>query len=222
MSRGIAVLRPEPGNRATAAAIEDRGRRAIRLPLFEVRPLPWAVPDPGDFDALILTSANAVRHAGPELAALAALPVHAVGKVTAEAARRAGLNVVATGDDGAAGLVAEAEAAGVRRALHLAGRERTLEAGGIVAAIVPVYASEPLPISPDSAARLAGSVVLVQSTRAAHWLATLVGAAERSSIALVAVSARTAAAAGPGWEQVQVALDPATETLIEAAIALAD
>ncbi|HVJ01167.1 MAG TPA: uroporphyrinogen-III synthase, partial [Sphingomonas sp.] len=208
MSRPIAVLRPEPGNRATAAAIEGRGRRAIRLPLFEVRPLPWTAPDPGDFDALILTSANAVRHAGAELATLAALPVHAVGKATAEAARRAGLHVVSIGDDGAAGLVAEAEAAGVRRALHLAGRERTLVAGGIVAAIVTVYASEPLPLPSDSVARLAGSVALVQSTRAAHRLAELVGATERSSIALVAVSARAATAAGLGWEQVQVAADP--------------
>ncbi|MBO9621891.1 MAG: uroporphyrinogen-III synthase [Sphingomonas sp.] len=222
MSRAIAVLRPEPGNRATAAAIEGRGRRAIRLPLFEVRPLPWTAPDPRDFDALLLTSANAVRHAGPALAALAPLPVHAVGRATAEAARRAGLQVVAVGDDGAATLVADAEKAGVRRALHLAGRERTLEAGGIIAAIVTVYASEPLPVPPEAVARLAGSVALLQSTRAAHRLAELVPPPRRSGIALAAVSARAAAAAGPGWQRVEIAADPSAETLIEAAIALAD
>jgi len=75
VNRPIAVLRPEPGNRVTAAAIEARGRIAIRLPLFEVRPLAWQVPDPDRFDALVLTSANAIRHGGPGLAALLGLPI---------------------------------------------------------------------------------------------------------------------------------------------------
>jgi uroporphyrinogen-III synthase len=37
MTRSLAVLRPEPGNAATAARIEARGLTAIRLPLFEMR-----------------------------------------------------------------------------------------------------------------------------------------------------------------------------------------
>jgi len=222
MSRPIAVLRPEPGNGATAAAIEARGHAAIRLPLFAVRPLAWQAPDPSTFDALLLTSANAVRHAGAGLARLAALPAYAVGEATAAAARAAGLKVAAAGDSNAAALLAAAGKAGVRRALHLAGRDRLVEAGGIVASVIPVYASEPLPVAPEALARLAGSVALVQSARAAHRLATLLPAIERGGIALVAVSRRAAMAAGPGWETVVVPGSPRGEALIAAAGALAD
>lgn len=222
MSRAIAVLRPEPGNRVTAAAIEAQGRHAIRLPLFEARPLAWDVPDPSRFDALLLTSANAVRHAGPGLSQLRDLPVHAVGDVTAEAARRAGFAVAATGDAGAEALVAQATALGVRHALHLAGRERTLEAGGIIAQVLTVYASEALPVTPHEAAKLAGAVALVQSARAGARLAEIVEPAARGDIALIAPSARAAAAAGDGWERIIVPPDFRGTALIDAAIALAD
>lgn len=222
MSRAIAVLRPEPGNGATAATIEARGRIAIRMPLFAVRPVAWKVPDSKSFDALILTSANAVRHGGAGLSALHRLPVHAVGEVTAEAARQAGFHVAHVGAEGADSLIAQARAAGIRHALHLAGRERTIEPGGIVAHVVTVYASEPH--VPRDAARLAGSVALVQSARAGTRLGEVVDGAglARGGIALVAVSARAAQAAGTGWERVMVPGETSSEALIEAAIALAD
>ena len=220
MSRPIAVLRPEPGNRVTASAIEAAGCSAIRLPLFAAAPLAWDAPDPADFDALILTSANAVRHGGAGLRRLIGLPVHAVGKVTGEAARRFGFQVVANGDSGAEALLERARAAGVRRALHLAGRERTIEPGGIVARAIAVYASDPLPIDRQAAARLAGSVALVQSARAAARLGEI--APERSSIRLVAVSRAAAEAAGQGWERVVVAPAPSSDAMIDTALALAD
>lgn len=221
MSRAIAVLRPEPGNRVTAAAIEARGRIAIRMPLFEVRPLAWDVPDAAAFDALILTSANALRHGGVGLAALHRLPVYAVGKATAEAALRSGFEVRLVGEEGAASLIASAKAAGVRRALHLAGRERTAATGGIVSKAIVTYASDRH--TPMDIARLAGCIALVQSARSGAWLGELVDAKglARSGIALVAVSTAAAAAAGPGWEQILVP-GVTNEALIDAAIALAD
>ncbi|AJP73646.1 uroporphyrinogen-III synthase [Sphingomonas hengshuiensis] len=224
MSRTIAVLRPEPGNAATAAAIEARGARALRLPLFAVQAVAWDAPRAGDFDALILTSANAVRHAGPGLAGLAALPVHAVGAATARAARDAGLTVVATGEAGAEALLEQAEAAGVRRALHLAGRERSVAVGGIVAAMRTVYASDAIPIDAAGAWALAGTVALVQSARAGARLGEWVdaGGVARGDIAIVAVGARAAEAAGAGWARVAIAASPALPDLIDAAIALAD
>lgn len=220
MSRPIAVLRPEPGNRITAAAVEGRGRIAIRLPLFATRPLAWAVPDPAAYDALILTSANAVRLAGEGLATLRGLPVHAVGEATASAARRAHFDVIATGGAGAAALVAQAKAAGVHRALHLAGQERTLHAGGIVADVIPVYASEVLPVSVADVAALAGCVALVQSARAGARLAELVH--DRRTVRLAAVSEAAAAGAGQGWAVTAVAACPETEALLDLAVALAD
>jgi uroporphyrinogen-III synthase len=222
MSRPIAVLRPEPGNRVTAAAIEARGRTAIRMPLFEVRPLAWQPPDPVRFDALLLTSANAVRHGGSGLARMLDLPVYAVGEATADAARRRGFDVTFVGSDGAAQLLTVAEARGVGRALHLAGRDRTVAAGGIVAEIIAVYASEPSAVSRIE--RLQGAVAMVQSTRAGARLAQLVDDAglARGGIALAVVSDTAAAAAGDGWKRVLVAPGPAAEAILAAAITLAD
>ena len=224
MTRPIAVLRPEPGNRATAAAIEAAGHRAIRLPLFEARPLPWEVPEAEDYDALIVTSANAMRHGGPGLARLLALPVHAVGDATAASARRAGFEVVQAGASGSAELLDVAEAAGVRRALHLAGRERLVDRGGIIADVRTVYASEALPVSAEAASQLEGAVALLHSARAGKRLAEIADAhrLDRSRIALVAISARAGGTAGDGWEQLIVPGGPGGEGLVEAAAALAD
>ncbi|MFS2108213.1 uroporphyrinogen-III synthase [Sphingomonas sp. Sphisp140] len=222
MSRAIAVLRPEPGNRMTAAAIEAAGRTAIRLPLFAAGPVGWTAPDPAGFDALLLTSANAVRHGGAQLAALLGLPVHAVGKVTAEAARRFGFDVVHVGQGGAAELVAAAAAMGVTRALLLGGRERMLDAGGVVAQAITVYASEALAIVPDQAVRLRGAVALVQSARAGARLAELVAPDHRAITSIAAISARAAEAAGTGWRRVEVAPDMHPDTLIALALQLAD
>ena len=138
MSRSLAVLRPEPGNSATARRIEALGLIAVQRPLFAVRPLPWDCPDPARFDTLLLTSANTLRHGGAQLAMLHDLPVIAVGEATAAAARAAGFRVRATGDrDSAAVLVM----AGDARVLLLCGREH---AGGAVSARDALYASEPV------------------------------------------------------------------------------
>lgn len=224
MSRPIAVLRPNPGNRVAASAIEAAGRVAIRLPLFEVHPRPWTCPDPAGFDALIVTSSNAIRHAGPDLARLLDLPVYAVGAVTAETAHRAGFAIAAVGEAGAEALLERAEALGVRHALHIAGRERSIEPGGIVAEVVTVYASDAVPIAARDAARLAGSVALVKSARAGKRFAEVVDqhGLDRARIALIAISDRAAEAAGPGWEKVEVPEDFSAPGLIQAAIALAD
>ncbi len=222
MSRLIAVLRPEPGNRVTATAIEATGRRAIRLPLFAAAPLAWTAPDPADFDALLLTSANALRHGGLQLDGLLGLPVFAVGKVTAGAAARAGFRVVHVGEGGAEALVTAAEAAGVTRALWLGGREAVLQAGGVVARAIPVYASEAIAVAPEQVMRLHGSVALVQSARAGARLAELVAPGERGAVRIAAISARAAAASGEGWRQVEIAGDTQPDTLIALALHLAD
>lgn len=224
MSRPIAVLRPEPGNRVTASAIEGGGRIAIRLPLFVTRPIAWPIPDPAAHDALILTSANALRHGGPGLANLLDLPVHAVGRATAAAARRAGFDVVAIGEAGSDALLALSETMGVRRALHLGGRERRVEAGGPVARAIAVYASEPLDIPDPALASLRGSVALVHSPRAGARLGELVDKTGpgRPTIRIAAISARAAEAAGPGWDAVAVARSPDDEALLDAANRLAD
>jgi len=218
MSRAIAVLRPEPGNAATARRVEQAGRTALRLPLFASRALDWTPPDPAAFDALILTSANAARLAGDSLKTLTGLPVYAVGEASAAAARAAGLSVAYVGTGDAAALTAHAERDGIRRALFLCGREHRLQPGGIVAQAIPVYAADPLPV--DIAA-LTDTVALLHSARAATCLATLAGPA-RAAIAIAAISPAVAEAAGPGWASVAIAPAPSDDALIASAIALRD
>lgn len=216
----LAVLRPEPGNAATAARIEAAGGRALRLPLFHIVPLAWTPPDPAGHDALFLTSANAVRHAGPALAAYAALPVHTVGAATAVAARAAGLKVVATGERDAQSMARAAVAGGVTQALHLAGRDRTTDALLGTSATVAVYASEALPLTSADLLPLAGAVALVHSPRAGERLAALV--TDRSQVMLAAISSAATGAAGDGWAAVAVADVPTDAALIAAGLALAD
>jgi uroporphyrinogen-III synthase len=221
MSRPVAVLRPEPGNAATVARVEAAGLTAIRLPLFALRALDWTAPDTAAFDSLILTSANAPRQAGPGLDALAHLPVFAVGRATAAAARARGLTVAETGDGDGAELVATLTARGFERALLLAGRERRVHAGGVVAEAITVYSSDPLSINARTIAALTGSVALLHSARAARRLAELVGLA-RPSIRLATISEAVAAAAGPGWAEVAAASTPDDAALIALARRLAD
>jgi uroporphyrinogen-III synthase len=221
MSRPVAVLRPEPDNAATAARVAAAGLTAIRLPLFETRALDWTVPDPARFDALILTSANAPRLAGPALAALNHLPVYAVGQATAEAAQAIGLAVVEIGRGDARSLLAQARDHDVTRALYLSGRERSIEAGGIIADAIAVYASDP--IAADVSI-LDGAVALLHSPRAARHFGTLVdaGPLSRDHIALAALSSAVAGAAGDGWGRIMVAATPSDSALIACAQSLAN
>ncbi|MBN2970620.1 uroporphyrinogen-III synthase [Roseomonas aeriglobus] len=208
MTRALAVLRPEPGNGATAARIEALGHVALRLPLFAIRPLDWNAPDPADFDSLVLSSANAVRAGGPDLARLLPLPVHAVGRATALAAEAAGFTVAAVGEGGVDALDPPG------RVLRLVGRDHRASSA---ARTIVVYASEGL--TPDLSA-LVDATALLHSPRAAARLADRV--ADRSRVAIAAISAAALAAAGPGWRMTAVADRPTDAALIAAALTLAD
>lgn len=220
MSRRLAVLRPEPGNAATASRAEAAGFAVLRLPLFAVVPLAWTPPDARDHDALVLTSANAVRHAGAELDRFTALPVIAVGEQTAAATRAAGLAVAAVGTSDAVALSALLAERGITRALHLGGRDHAAVAG--VTRAVAVYANEPIAVEPADLAGITGQVALLHSSRAAQHLAALLDAAaiSRADVTLAAFSAAIAAAAGTGWRAVAVAAVPSDAALFAAIAAL--
>jgi len=187
----LLILRPEPGNSATAARARALGLSPVQCPLFQIEPLPWAAPDPAQFDGLLLTSANALRHGGAELARLAALDVLAVGQATADAARAAGFRVVMTGDGGADALLESVP--GDRRLLHLAGADHHRAGTRHSVETLAVYRAAPL--SPHIPA--GELVALVHSPRAGARLAEI--APSRWPIAIGAISAAAAAACGEGW-----------------------
>jgi uroporphyrinogen-III synthase len=215
------VLRPEPGNAATAARLRAIGLESVQLPLFETQPLPWTMPA-GPFDGLLLTSAAAIRFAGEKLTALSGYPTLAVGPATAAAAKQAGLAVAIMGDADAAALLTQAEAAGYRRLLHLSALEGKLTADGIVAAAVPIYTAAPLAISDTAVQELAGTVALIHSPRAGARLSELTTGEARATIRLAAISPAAARTAGDGWEQVATAVLPHDDALIALARTLAD
>jgi uroporphyrinogen-III synthase len=213
--RRLLVLRPEPGASATVSRASERGLEAVAIPLFEVGPLEWHAPDITPFDALLLTSANAVRHGGEELSKVRGVPAYAVGEATAEAAREAGFAVAATGFAGVDRLLRSIEPD--LRLLHLCGEDRRepTDARQQIAPVA-VYRSTALP-GPDL--RIAeGAVVLIHSPRAGRRLAELVK--DRRSIAIVAISVEAASAAGSGWEAVGVADTPTDDALLALAARL--
>lgn len=220
MTRRVVVLRPEPGNSTTIAALRGAGLEPIALPLFEIAPVDWDSPEPAAFDGLLLTSANAVRAAGPGLAALAELSVFAVGAATAAAAQQAGLHVVAQGTDGVEAIVAEAAAQGHHRLLHLAGRDRAAMPPDVTA--ITVYESREIDLDRAALQPIDGQVVLLHSPRAARRFAALASAIDRSTVRLAALSPAVAEAAGEGWAALAIAPARDDAALVALARRLAD
>ncbi|RZM01475.1 MAG: hypothetical protein EOP68_22015, partial [Sphingomonas sp.] len=218
----VVVVRPEPGNGRTAVALRALGLDVRQVPLFAVTPVDWSVPDPAEFDGLLLTSANAVRHGGAGLDALKRLPVIAVGAATAAAATDAGFAVAVTGSGDARDAVSEARDRGFARLLHLAGRDRAPTGDGIEA--ITVYASDDVPIDATVAQSFADTVVLLHSERAAARLKDMLDTAgtDRSGIEIAAISAAVAEAAGTGWATVSIAPQPSDPALVALAAARAN
>lgn len=212
--RSLLLLRPEPGLSASAVRARALGMDVFGVPLFRVESTQWQAPDPAGYDALLLTSANAVRHGGPELGALTGLSVHAVGDATATAARNAGFTVASIGEAGVAELLARLP--GRQHLLHLAGEDRREVAHGHFVDVCIVYRTS---VIPDPAIPpLEGLVIAVHSPRAGSRLAELADRRDRTAIA--AISAEAAHACGLGWEALEAADTPDDASLLALAARL--
>lgn len=214
----VAVIRPQPGCDATLTAARALGLEAHGFPLFEVGPMTWEPPPADTFDAILLGSANALRHAGPALAAYAGKPAYAVGETTAQAAQAAGLKVAIVGKGGLEAVIPQLDPAHCRL-LRLSGRERTqlVPPPGVSIEERVVYASDPLPL-PEGLEGLLGNpaLVLLHSAEAARHFAALCSERRiaRSRIALAALGPRIAAAAGQGWAALRAAATPDDAALL--------
>jgi uroporphyrinogen-III synthase len=216
----LVILRPEPGASATASAAGKLGLATMVMPLFVVEPIAWRAPSAADFDGLLLTSANAVRHAGKELERLNILEAHCVGETTASEASNAGFEVASVGSSGIDALLRTLPAG--LRLLHLSGVERR-EATNPQQIIerVHVYRAVQLP-PPANLDRLEGAVVAAHSPRAAARLLGLVRGAglRQEKIAVAAMSEAAALAAGTGWECLEFAPEPTDAALLALAVEL--
>jgi uroporphyrinogen-III synthase len=212
----LIVIRPEPGCSATLAAAQKMGLATQGFPLFRIAAKDWQAPAAKAFDALLLGSANALRHGGAGLKLYAGKPAYVVGEATALAAREAGLVVVSSGSGG---LQEVLDKAAHPRLLRLAGDEHVaLEPPpGITLAERITYVSLPQPMPAALAEMLVRpAVVMLHSAAAARHFAGECGrlGIERNNLILAVISPRTAEAAGPGWGRIATAAQPSDHALL--------
>ena len=229
----VLVTRPQPGASRTLRRLQELGFEPILLPLTETVALPVdANAAGGNTAAVAITSGNAVRHApGDLIAALAALPCHAVGARTAEAARAAGFLSVSEGP-GDAEKLAEAIAAGLsgKAIVYLTGRvrfpafEARLRQAGVEVRAIETYDTISLDYSDDEIhARLsdkAVDAVLLYSAKAAVAIQVLTKRPDLrdlfENMQAFALSERIASAFGDAaGKKIRVAREPQEEALLE-------
>jgi uroporphyrinogen-III synthase len=144
----LAVTRPKDDSERTAAALRARGHEVLVAPLMQVEPV--AADIRASWAAVIITSANApgAVAAHPARDVLIKLPVFAVGRRSADAARQVGFaDVIAAGGDMSdlVRLIVARRADAAGPLLYLAGEDRAadligeLTARGIAAEMRIVY-----------------------------------------------------------------------------------
>lgn len=216
----LIIIRPEPGNSVSAMQACAMGLTVIAEPLFRTEKMPVLDVTPNDYDALFITSANALLALAEHARPLLHLPVFAVGPTSAATAQNLGFSSVLAGNSNGAALAAQAVNAGYHRLLHLTGDPyKPVSHPNLDIEVRLVYRMDPVPPSPNLLKALSQPAVLVlHSPRAARCVAALV--TQRQMIDLVAISEQTARAAGSGWSTISVPSEPSASAMIDLAAPL--
>jgi uroporphyrinogen-III synthase len=142
----LLVTRPEPDNERIAVTLRAAGHDVVLAPLLHIKAVPEADLGSPPFAGILITSANAIRAFAVHSRRneCLALPVLAVGRSSAEAARSAGFTDVTSADGDASdlALLAAARFAGaISPLLYLAGEDRSGELAlpGLTLRVVVVY-----------------------------------------------------------------------------------
>lgn len=224
MTCPLLILRPLDGALRTERRAKDLGLRPVVDPLFTAESIIWTGPAAQDFDALLLTSANAVTYGGTQLDIYKSLPVLAVGQKTATAAENAGWHIAETGDSSGQQLLDQLPADQYRNILWLAGEQHSaLDPGDRQLQIVPVYRSRAIALGEKASACLQQeAVIVIHSARAARHLVSELDRLQikRDRHHLVVFSAKVAEAAGRGWRSVHTAERPDDDALLSLATGL--
>jgi uroporphyrinogen-III synthase len=100
----VLVTRPHPDDEHTASALRARGFEVLRAPMLRFEPLGFRDDEATHYDAVLVTSANALRGLGLAGSRLLKLPLFTVGEHTASVARQMGFENVTAADGDAARL----------------------------------------------------------------------------------------------------------------------
>jgi uroporphyrinogen-III synthase len=162
----LLVTRPEPDGARTAAELRARGHEVVSAPLLHIEFVPDVDLGAGPWAAVLITSANGARAAAAHwrCGELLGLPVMAVGRASAEAARQAGFADVSSAEGDGRDLVRRVAARFVGSPmpmLYLAGEDRARdlvgELGGFgiaVRTVVTYRAIKAARLLPEAAAAL--------------------------------------------------------------------
>ena len=135
----VLVTRPHPDDETTASGLRARGYEVLQAPMLRFEPVAFSDDEDGQYGAVIVTSANAVRGLTPQLknSRLLKLPLFAVGEHAAAAARAAGFANVFSASGDAASLrdlvLARARTKELKKSrplLYLAGADLARDLGG--------------------------------------------------------------------------------------------
>jgi len=233
MADFIIIIRPQPDASRDVAWLARYHVPALAAPVMEPAPKAHTLPDSSRFQAILFTSRYAVAGLAESAAITGwrSLPVYAVGRGTALAAKQAGFTHIVTGHGGGAGLVPlinrdlrpdagglfwpSAEVISYDMAAHLA-------PDGFTVQRMPVYAMPPSAGLDDAVAqRLAtarSAAVVAMSARSLSLFSDMLGGAgldaARKHISVIAASAAIAAAAPPGWAKIFTAKAPRRSRLL--------
>ncbi|MDM7849476.1 uroporphyrinogen-III synthase [Pseudochrobactrum kiredjianiae] len=205
----VLVTRPQPDAALTAAKLEAAGYQSVCLPVSETVATGISLPQ-CDFDAVAVTSANALRHIAPELLEpYRHLQLYAVGEKTASVAKECGFEAIYAGDGWGLHLGRHVAAAmpTSSHVLYLTGKirrpdfEAQLSAAGIQLTVAETYDTRPVAYSDAELKRIsvAGQVdvILLYSAVAAKQFVALneqaQGAFLRSAKYIFCLSKRIAA-----------------------------
>lgn len=152
----VVLTRPRDDSERTAAALRAKGHDVLIAPLLRVELIDTKLTTA--WGGLVITSANALAAiaSSPVRGDLIKLPLYAVGKRTADAAREAGfIDIVTAGGDVRDLLrnIVERRADDKGPLLYLAGEDRSgdligdLAVRGIAAEMAVVYRAAPAPFS---------------------------------------------------------------------------
>ena len=135
----VLVTRPHPDDETTASGLRAWGYEVLQAPMLRFEPVAFSDDEDGQYGAVIVTSANAVRGLTPQLknSRLLKLPLFAVGEHAAAAARAAGFENVFSASGDAASLrdlvLARARTKELKKSrplLYLAGADLARDLGG--------------------------------------------------------------------------------------------
>lgn len=231
MSRWL-LTRPITDSRSLASMLRARGHSSVIAPVIEIAYRPGPPPSLDGVQALLFTSQNGVR-AFAAVTKRRDLPVLAVGRSTADAARSAGFEEIdsADGDSAALARLAAEQLASTNGALlHVAGKQVAgdlpgrLEQAGFTTRRAVLYEARAVDHLPEAAVRalsrrnVAGALIF--SPRTAEVFARLVAAAGLTETlgGLTALCLSTAVAERLGvgvWGAVRVANRPELPALLD-------